>query len=147
MLVRDRQRDRSRPGPDVEHRRLGAIRDQLEAALDEHLGLGPRDQDAGIDAQREPAESPLAQHVRERLARSPASDELAEEALPLGRHLVAVCVQLGTRDAERVREQPLRVHARRRHSGPLSSSVAATRRSRTVTLRARGAGPPRPAPR
>ena len=27
-------------------RRLGAIRDQLEAALDEHLGLGPRDQNA-----------------------------------------------------------------------------------------------------
>ena len=40
QLVGDRQRDRPRPGADVEHRR----RRELERDLDQQLGLGPRDQ-------------------------------------------------------------------------------------------------------
>ena len=74
-------------------------------------------ENAGIDAQRQPAESPLPEHVRERLPRRAPRDELAEDALAIGRRLVAVRVQLGPRNAERVREQPLRVDARRRHPG------------------------------
>ena len=41
---------------------------QLEAALDDDLGLGPRDEHAPVDLQRQPPEPPLAEDVRERLA-------------------------------------------------------------------------------
>ena len=105
------------PSPMSSTRGSAQIRDQLEAALDEHLGLGPRDQDAGIDGQRQPPEPPLSEHVRERLPRRATRDELAEDALAIGRRLVAVRVQLSPRNPERVREQPLRVDARRRHPG------------------------------
>ena len=44
-------------------------------------------------------------------------DELAKNTLPIGRELVAICIEVRPRNAERVREQPLRVDARRRHPG------------------------------
>ena len=75
VLVGDRERDRARPGADVEHaRRVGAVQ-QRQAPLDDRLGLGTRDERPPVDGQREPAEAPLAEDVLERLARCPPCDE------------------------------------------------------------------------
>ena len=72
--ARRRSRARSLRSP-CRHRAPAAprARDQRERALDQDLGLGPRDQRAPVDRERQPAESPLAEHVLEWLAaRSPA---------------------------------------------------------------------------
>src|SRR5919108_2161338 len=87
MLVGDRERDRARPDADVEHTRLAGAGEQLEAALDEHLRLRARDQDAAIDLQCQAPEAPLAEDVGERLAPGPPSDELPEALLVRRREL------------------------------------------------------------
>ncbi len=81
VLVRDRKRDRAAARADVEDARLVDLRDPRETALDDDLGLRPRHEHAPVDAQREPAEAPLAEHVRERLARLAAGDELLDGLL------------------------------------------------------------------
>ena len=68
MLVGDRERDRARAGADIEHRGRVEPAEQLEAALDDDLRLGPGDEDAPVDLQRQPPEAPLAEDVRDRLA-------------------------------------------------------------------------------
>ena len=45
------------------------LAEEREAALDDDLRLGPRDQRAPVDLQRQPPEAPLAEDVGERLAR------------------------------------------------------------------------------
>ena len=72
-LVRERERDRAGAGADVEHARLVDAGEQREAALDDDLGLGPRDERARVGLQRQPAEAPVAEHVGERLARGRAA--------------------------------------------------------------------------
>ncbi len=74
-LVHDRERDRAGADADVEHAGAVEAGEQLEAALDEDLGLGPRDQHARIDLERQAAEAPLAEDVRKRLPRPPSLDE------------------------------------------------------------------------
>jgi hypothetical protein len=80
MLLGNRQRDRPRPGSDVEHARLGKRREMLEGSLDEHFRLRPRDQRAAVDLQREPSETPHAEDVGERLSRAPPLCERLEPA-------------------------------------------------------------------
>ena len=77
-FVGDRERDRPASGADVEDARLGDPVDPRQAALDHDLRLGPRNENPGIDAQREPPKSPLAEHVRERLAKLTAHDQSIE---------------------------------------------------------------------
>ena len=88
MLVGDRERDRPAPRPHVEHTRLREAREPHEAALHDDLGLGPRDEDARVDAQRESPESPLAQDVCERLAAFAARDKTLELPHVVVRQLV-----------------------------------------------------------
>ena len=57
-LVRERQRDRAAAGPDVDDAR--ALRQQLEADLDEQLGLRPRHEHARVDARGRGGESRAA---------------------------------------------------------------------------------------
>src|SRR6266511_1531163 len=86
MLIRDGERDRARADADVEDARLSHIGEELEAALDDRLGLRPGDEHARIDSKAEPAETPLAQEVGERLAPLAPLDELAEAVLRSEEH-------------------------------------------------------------
>ena len=47
------KRDRTRPGPDVDDERQFHISDHIEPGIDEHLGLGPRHEDAGPDDEKQ----------------------------------------------------------------------------------------------
>ena len=70
------------PDPMPTSSTLGArAGEQREAALDDGLRLGSRDEHPAVDGQRQPAEAPLAEDVRERLARCRAGDESAEALL------------------------------------------------------------------
>ena len=51
--------------------------DRGERTLDDDLGLGPRDERAGVGLERQPPEAPVAEHVGERLAAAAALDERA----------------------------------------------------------------------
>ena len=84
MLVGDGERDRAGAGADVEHRGRFAPGEQREHTLDHDLGLGPRDQRARVDRQRQPTEAPLAEDVLQRLAPRAAVDE-PRPTLELGR--------------------------------------------------------------
>ena len=74
-FVGDRECDRAAPGADVENTRPVDSFDPRQAALDDDLRLGSRNEHAGVDLQREAAKSPLAQHVRERLTTLAAGEE------------------------------------------------------------------------
>src|SRR5204863_101634 len=87
--------------------------DQLERPVDEDLRLGSRNERAGIRRKDEPAETPLAEHVGERLAPLAAADERLERR---GIDLL-VLVDPRTRHAEHVCEQPLGVYARSLDAG------------------------------
>ena len=113
MLVGERERHSARSGADVEDARRVVTVEQREAALDEGLGLGARDERAPVDAEREAPEAPLAEDVLERLAGRPAPDERAR-AVELGdrQRPVEVHVQLDALEPERVREELLGFEAR-----------------------------------
>ena len=73
-LVGEREGDRPAPGRQVEDPGAGG---QLEADLDEMLGLGTGDQDARVDGQLDPAKAAPAEDVGDRLAEDrPAADEV-----------------------------------------------------------------------
>jgi len=113
MLAGESKRDRAAPNAHVEHARIGRSLEKGEAALDEHLGLGARDQRPAVDPQRQVAKAPLTEDVRERLATGPPLDECLERAeLILGDGPVGLGVQLGARSAERFGEEKLRVEPR-----------------------------------
>ena len=99
------------------------VAQELDAALDDDLRLGPRHERALVAAKRQPAEPPLAEHVRERLARRAR----AEHERPDGSvvDLVTQCHEARARDAER----------RERRSIP--------RRPAATRSRARPGSPPR----
>ena len=114
MLVCDREGDRAAARADVEHQRCFEPAQMEKRALDDDLRLGPRDQRAPVDGQRQPAEAPLAEDVRDRLAAGAARDELAVAVeLAVVERPVEVRVELDALPAERVREQQLRVEPRR----------------------------------
>ena len=101
------------PVPTSSTRGASDAADQLEAALDDDLRLGPRHERARVGAQRQAAEVPVAEHVRERLTRAPPLHELAcSVPLRLGQRPVVLRVELDPREAERAREQPLRIEPR-----------------------------------
>ena len=77
-FVGDRERDRPASGADVENARLGDPVDPRQAALDDDLRLGSRNEHPRVDARRQPAKSPFAEHVRERLAELAAHDQSIE---------------------------------------------------------------------
>ena len=81
MLVGDRERDRAAARSDVEDARVGESGDTREAALDDDLRLRPRNEHAPVDGQHEPAETPLAEYIRERLACLASGDEALERFL------------------------------------------------------------------
>ncbi len=114
MLAREGERDRAGAGPDVEDEGLRLVLQMPNGALDDHLRLGPRHEDAGIDAQRQLAEAPLAEDVRDRLARRAPVDQLPVAALLLAAQgAVRVRKELRSRRGERVRQQELGVDAGR----------------------------------
>ena len=114
LLVRDRERDRARAGADVEHAGLLDAVEEREAALDDDLGLGPRDQRPAVDVQRQPPEAPLAEHVGERLARAAPLDELAgTRPARLVERPSRSCRARRAETPEHVREQLLGVDLRR----------------------------------
>src|SRR4051812_46554125 len=101
MLVRDRQRDRTRARADVEHARLLLPGEQGEAALDHDLRFGTGHERALVGLEHDPAEAPLPQHVGEGLATSSPPHELARSvALRLRQWPVVVRVELDAREAE-----------------------------------------------
>src|SRR5216117_3445154 len=104
MLARDREADRAAADADVEHtRRLEAL-DRRERSLDEDLRLGSWNERAEVRLQRQPPETPLPQHIGERL---PLSAPL-EQGVELPRHLPLPLEQgLRARHAEHVRDQKL----------------------------------------
>ena len=113
VLVGDRERDRPGAGADVEHGwRLCSV-EQCQAALHDDLGLGPGDQSAPVDRERQPAEAPLAEHVLQRLAPGSSRDELArDDQLVVAQRSLELHVQLDPLQPEGLREQPLRVEPR-----------------------------------
>src|SRR5881398_1995945 len=94
MLVGERQRDRARAGAEVEHPRLTLAAQELEAALDDDLGLRPRHQRASVRLQRQSPKAPLAEHVCERLPLGAPSQEDLEPAW----HLLVVVAYTPVRD-------------------------------------------------
>src|SRR5204862_4320922 len=101
----------------------------LEAALDDDLRLGPRDQRAPVDLQAQAAEAPLAEDVRERRAPSPPLQELARrDHLPLVERAAVLRVQRDPREPERLPEQMLRVDARAGDALPLEELRRALQR-------------------
>ena len=75
MLLGEREGDGSRSGADVEDARRSRSVEECERSLDEELRLGARHERATVAAQGEPAEVPVAEHVREGLALTAAGDE------------------------------------------------------------------------
>ena len=88
---------------------VGAL-EQREAPLDDDLRLRTRHERARVGLQRQAAEAPLAEHVRERLARLATREQRLDGAVDLA---VEVGVEAAARRAGDVREQKLRVDARR----------------------------------
>src|SRR5262249_21332421 len=89
--------------------------EEREAAVDDDLGLRARHERALVGLERETAEVPVAEHVRERLALTTATNQLASRrALVVGERAVVLGVELDARKAERAGEDVLRVDARRR---------------------------------
>ena len=90
-----------------------ASAEQRQAALDEHLGLGPGNERAGVAMQLQPVEAPAAEHVGERLALPAPAHELAQ-AVDLGRleRAVVVEVELEPRHGQDVSQQVLGVELR-----------------------------------
>ena len=117
MLVRDRQGNRPGTDADVEHARLLEPCEQRQAALDDDLRLGARDERTRVRPQRQPPKAPLAEDVRERLAGAAAAEQLPHLLeLRLLEWTVELGVQLDPREPERVRDQVLRVDPRRVHA-------------------------------
>src|SRR6476620_1366780 len=113
MLVRNGERDRAASGPDVEHTRLFDSVETSESALYHDLRLRPRNEHAPVDLQREPPESPLTQHVRERLTFLPPCDERLERMALVTRELaLRLECELRARRSEHMRDEDLGVHAR-----------------------------------
>src|SRR5712691_1873060 len=107
MLVRDCERDRTAARSDVEHPRRFKLLDECERALDDRLRFRARHECAPVRLQRQAAEAPLPEHVRERLAPLSAPDERLERRCID----VFVFVDACARYAEDVRNEPLRVDA------------------------------------
>ena len=148
MLVRDRERDRAASRPHVEDVRLGDAGDPHEAALDHDLRLGSRDEHATIDAERQPPESPLAEHVREWLPAFAAGGELFERPSPL-RDTACATASSASSDRGSPRTCATRISASTRgESQPTVASrseVSASARATFTRRRPRGPGAaPRP---
>jgi hypothetical protein len=152
MLVGDGESDRAGAHADVEHaRRVAELAQDREAALDDGLGLGPWHERARVGLQRQPAEAPLAEDVGERLPQAPARQQLVQAiALVRVEHAVALDGHARPRQPERVRQQQLRVHLRRRYAGlverPRRLAQGLGDRHAAV-IPGRGGVPRRPAPR
>ena len=113
MLVGNRERDRTGAGADVQHARPVEAGDERESTLDEDLRLRSRDQRPPVDGQREVAESPLAEHVLERLAPCSPGHELPRRSeLRLRQRTVERRVELDPLEAQGLREQPFRIEPR-----------------------------------
>ena len=83
------------PVPTSTTRGASIAGDRGERALDDDLGLGPRDERAGVGLQRQTAEAPVAEDVGERLALAAALDQRAHGGeLGLRERLVEARVEL-----------------------------------------------------
>src|SRR5207248_9883788 len=100
--------DRTGADAEVGHARRPQTVEQNQAPVDDDLGLRARDERALVRLQRQPAEAPLAEHVRERLPSLSAVQQRLD-ALELA---VEVGVELRARDAKRMRDEQLGVDAR-----------------------------------
>ena len=78
VLVGDRERDRAGARADVEHTRRLKLPQVIEAALDDHLGLGPGNERPPVHREGQPPEAPLPEDVGERLPGAPPRDQLPE---------------------------------------------------------------------
>src|SRR6266545_4139278 len=113
----------------------------LQAALDEHLRLRPRDEHSAIDLERQPAEAPFPEDVRQRFPQAPAFLSRIQTMKLFLAELVISAVDLGARDAEDVRDHAHRFeggHAAaassrlRRRSSAASASVNSSRSPSTI---------------
>src|SRR5581483_1520704 len=77
-LVLECERDRAGSDADVEDARRLRPLEERKRALDEDLGLGTRNECTRVRLQRQPAEAPFAEDVREWLAALPTRDERLE---------------------------------------------------------------------
>ena len=114
MLGGERQCDRAAARADVDDARALEAHDRREGALDRDLGFGPRHERARVGTERQPAEAPFPEHVRERLAPAAALDECTRGcALGLVQRPIVLRVELDPLDGERMGEQQLGVEPRR----------------------------------
>ena len=109
-LVRNRERDCARARAEVEHARLELVTEQGEAALHDDLRLRARDERTRVCVQHQPSETPLSQHVRQRLALPATFEQHVELVRDV---LVAPLVHARAGGSKKVREEKLRVDARR----------------------------------
>ena len=75
-LERQRERQATRPGSQIENLRLRDIGQELARAVDEQLGFGSRNQNARTDAEIAAIELSLSDQVGTRLALGAAHEQL-----------------------------------------------------------------------
>jgi len=88
-LRREGDRETARTGADVE-RKSSSGQWHGERKLDQMLGLGTRDQDAGVHGEGPAEELALAEQVGDGLSLPPPVEQVPESALGLGRDRVVV---------------------------------------------------------
>ena len=84
---RHRQSHAAASGAQVQHTGLRQSFDEIDGLLRQNLGIGAGDQDVFIDIQIHAAEAPLADQVRQRLARQMAAHQGGSPLLHLLRHV------------------------------------------------------------
>ena len=84
-LARQRQAQGAAARPHVHDAHEPARRDALQHVVDDQLGLGPRDEDVGIDEEVAAVELARSDDVGDRFARGAAGDHRVEGREELGR--------------------------------------------------------------
>jgi hypothetical protein len=77
-LILDRERDRAGARAHVDDHGVLSVADLRERVLDEELGLGPGDEHAGPDLERDPSELFISRQVLHRRAGASLTDRAAE---------------------------------------------------------------------
>ena len=112
-FARERERDRARSGPEIEHAQCAIPRQTRERALDQRFRFRSRDQHGRRDAKLHAPEFAPSGQVGDRLAVAAPAREREKLMRALGRQLIGgVRGQPRTVGAEHVREQHLRIDRR-----------------------------------
>ena len=132
-FVRERESDRAGARPDIEHPWTSRLTEELDADLDDGLRLRSRHECTCVAVKRQTAKAPFAEDVGEGLADGAPFNQGPDGCVV---DVVAHDRQLGSGDAEDVRNDPLGVRPRRldsvlreQHCRPLHDHSSARRRS------------------